>query len=281
MENIPGSIQSNAQLKFSYQRGTGRTVLSQRATGGLFHISKTYWDQGMLLTQLVNPTAGVFSGDEMHLRVELEPDTRVALVSPSASRFYAMHQTGAKLTQEIKLGKNSFLEYRPDYSIPHAHSMVDQHNQISLDKGARLFYIERFMPGRIATGEQFAFKQFCSTTKIFIEGKLVAFERVDLDPDAGGWPLKVPDWENTFSATIWIAGAQSESVMPELEKFEAKAGDSLFCGISQLESELFVVRILAPQSIVLKKAIVDLRSFVAKEFQELADSSRILLSNHT
>ncbi|MDB9741527.1 urease accessory protein UreD [Akkermansiaceae bacterium] len=291
-----GSITSKAELVFSHREETGKTVLEKRATGGLFHLSKTYWDKSILLTQLVNPTAGVFNGDEMHLDVKLGEKTSVALISPSASRFYAMKNNGALVTQRFELEEESFLEFRPDYSIPHASSRVQQSNEIFLKKSSRLFYIERFMPGRVAKGEQFAFQRFGSTTKIFVDDVLLVQERMDLDPKAMGWPLLMPDWQVAFSATIWLVAEGVQELKPALEELEKSYSSEnlgnlknqaeseegqLICGISTLEETIIVVRFLASDSILLKSSIVKLRQLSAQFFKELGDSERVLYSNHT
>ena len=48
-------------------RADGRTAIGGQAFRAPFHVSKPYWDEDtrMLLVQVVNPTAGILSGDNM------------------------------------------------------------------------------------------------------------------------------------------------------------------------------------------------------------------------
>lgn len=278
------SIQSHAKLSFAYKKNSNKTILTHRSLGGLFHLSKTYWDHSMLLAQLINPTAGVFNGDEMLLEVDMQPNTKVSLISPSATRFYAMKSIGAKITQNFHVGKQAFLEYRPDYSIPHAQSKVSQSNHIYLEDQSRLFFIERFMPGRVATGEQFAFKAFSSQTKIYYKKKPIMIERMSLSPNTAGWPLHVPNWNTVFSASAWLVGEDITHLTIALKKLEKSTKNEpteALLGFSQVEDNAIVVRILAAQSITLKKLIVELRNTASQHFKEFTSAQRILHSNHT
>ncbi|NNM28512.1 MAG: hypothetical protein HKO57_03265, partial [Akkermansiaceae bacterium] len=76
---MPGSLQSEARLEFRHDAARGRSVLHRRRAGGLCHLSKPYWNGEVLAAQLVNPTAGIFAGDEMRMRVRVGAGARVAL----------------------------------------------------------------------------------------------------------------------------------------------------------------------------------------------------------
>lgn len=281
---IAGSIQSNAKLTFEHCESTGKTKLVERSTGGLFHISKPYWDVSMLLTQLVNPTAGIFSGDRMQLEVKLEPSAKVSLVSPSATRFYSMQEKGAYLEQTIHLTDDSFLEFRSDYSIPQRDAIVEQINNIHLTKKARLLYIERFMPGRVAHGEAFRFQSFSSLTKIYLDHQLVVQERMDLLKENNGWPLCMPEWDQAYSANIWIAGVDTSELsslfLKQHNDLFTQQNSTIFAGFSDIEPTIMVCRLISPTSIQLKQAILLLRQTISQCFPELSHSERIIHSNH-
>jgi len=248
-----GSLQSQAKLVFRHQDETGQTVLAKRSTGGLFHVSKPYWDESLLLTQLVNPTAGIFEGDKMLLEIELERDSKVALVSPSATRLHTMRGGEATIEQHVRQEEGSFLEFRSDYTIPQKDSVVSQLTEINMEKGSTLLYIERLMPGRVGFGEQYNFERFSSQLKISFESSLLVQERIVIEGKEGGWPLRHPKWERTYMANLWLV----------------------------LEQNVLVCRVLSPESVRLKKKIVAIREKFGQYVPELEKSSRTLLSNHT
>ena len=52
-------------------RPDGRTVLAGQSFRAPFHLSKSYWDvdAGVLIVQVVNPTAGILAGDRLESSV--------------------------------------------------------------------------------------------------------------------------------------------------------------------------------------------------------------------
>ena len=95
---MTGSLQSEVEIGFRYDEARQRTVLARRQAGGLCHLGKAYWTGDVLGLQIVNPTAGIFSGDTLSVNVEIGAGARVALTSPSATRFHTM-PTGRAVTK--------------------------------------------------------------------------------------------------------------------------------------------------------------------------------------
>ena len=75
-------------------RADGRTAIGGQAFRAPFHVSKPYWDEDtrMLLVQVVNPTAGILSGDRLESAVEVAAGAAVLLTTPSASRVFKMRE---------------------------------------------------------------------------------------------------------------------------------------------------------------------------------------------
>jgi len=280
-----GSIQSHASLRFRHAPERDQTFLSIRRAGGLFHVSKPYWDQAMLITQLVNPTAGIFEGDRMKLDVHLEQGARVSLVSPSATRIHTMCDKKAKIIQNVHLAEQSFLEFRSDYMIPQKGSSLEQQTHIHCHDAARLFFVERLMPGRVGHGESFDFETFQATLFLHENEKCIVQEKLHLNREHRGFPLLVKDWKSVYMANVWIMGLDAELAVNQMHDASASglthSDSGMVMGISPLESNVVVCRLLSNKSSVLKEKIVQLRSFYAQYFSELGQSTRTLLSNHT
>ena len=62
MSGFGGNLQLRAAV-----RAPGRTMIATQSFRAPFHVSKPYWDADsrVLLTQVVNPTAGILEGDTL------------------------------------------------------------------------------------------------------------------------------------------------------------------------------------------------------------------------
>src|SRR5215203_1961879 len=89
------------------RRDHGRTVLATQSFRAPFHISKPYWDSDArtLLVQVVNPTAGILSGDRLESKIEVERDAALLVTTPSTSRVFKMRYGDAECRQYFGVRK--------------------------------------------------------------------------------------------------------------------------------------------------------------------------------
>lgn len=267
---MAGSLQSEVRLEF--EERAGKTVLARREAGGLCHVGKGYWDGESLRLHLVNPTAGIFSGDELGLKVEVGEGARVSLVTPSATRFHAMKNGRAALRQELFVAQESFLEFLPEWTMPQAGSEVSQRTRIEVAEGGQLIFGEMLAPGRVAHGESHDFKRFENRFELSVAGKLVALERMDLRPEESSWPLAVEGWETCFYGGFWLVGCGGRLV----EECLNWQSEELKIGYSELEEGVTVVRILAARSLLVRKTMSQLREMLGRADSRLCRESKTL-----
>jgi len=273
---MQGSLQSQVHLKFGYDTERERTILSKRQAGGLCSLSKTYWNEGVLGLQLVNPTAGLFSGDELSMKVEIADKAQVALTSPSATRYHTMTEGQARITQEFHIGENAWLDSWPEIIIPQKDSDVIQTTKIHLAENASMVFLDSLAPGRIAHGENYTFRRLETCLEIYQSDQLIAKERCVLSPTEGRWPLAVPDWESCYYGAIWIAGSEAAKVILALQSNSELPDKTSHYGASLLSPQLGVVRIISPSSLLLKKATLHFRDIIQQDLPLLKMSFRKL-----
>lgn len=271
-----GSLQSNVHIAFRYDAQRQQTVLSRRKAGGLCHLSKAYWDGQVLGLQLVNPTAGLFSGDALHLQVDIGQQSQVALTSPSASRYHTMPEGRAHLTQRFEVGENGWLDFWPEIVIPQHDSDVCQSTEVDLHPGASMLFLDLAAPGRVAHGERYQFRRLETRLAIRQDGQLLAKERCILEPVQSIWPLEVPGWELCYYGALWIAGPQAVQAIPHLQ--EARFGPEATCrhGASLVADQLGVLRIVANSSLALRKAADQARQHLQHQEPRLTSHFRKL-----
>lgn len=158
------------------------SILRQQSFSAPIHLSKPHHDAETLVVNVVNPTAGLLAGDRISCRVAVESGARLLLTTPSASRAHRMTSGEAILRQDIQVATGGFLEFWPELFIPQAGTRYRQHTAIRLQAGAEVLFFESLAPGRVASGEAFAFDSLQWETTVHHEGTLAARERYHLTP---------------------------------------------------------------------------------------------------
>ena len=272
---MTGSLQSEVEIGFRYDEARQRTVLARRQAGGLCHLGKAYWTGDVLGLQIVNPTAGIFSGDTLSVNVEIGAGARVALTSPSATRFHTMPTGRAEIVQRFSVGEGAWLDYWPEMVIPQKDADVRQVTEIVLQPSAQMVFLDMLAPGRVAHGERFTFRRLETQLEIREGETLLVKERSVIEPAEDVWPLKFPGWELCYYGAVWIAGERAEESITELAQWESDGGH-FHCGASLLSPNLAVVRVIADSSIWLRKMTQRLRAALMEQFPLLATDFRKL-----
>jgi urease accessory protein len=123
-------------------------------------------DSGTAYIYLLNPGGGVVGGDTYTMQITLEAAARAYLTTPSATRLYAAPEMPAQQHIDITLGAGAALTYLPEQTIPFAEAAFQQYLDIRLGPGAGIFLGDIVAPGRLARGEKFAYREYCSRIRI-------------------------------------------------------------------------------------------------------------------
>ena len=161
----------------------GRTFISRQSFRAPLHLSKPHTEEGALVVNVVNPTAGLFDGDEVDIQITVEAGARLVLTTPSAGRVYrARSDRPAKVCQEIRVAAGGFVEFFPELFIPQAGSRYHQETRLHVEEGGQMLYCEWLAPGRVARGEIFEYEELLWDTDVWHGTTLAARERYRLTP---------------------------------------------------------------------------------------------------
>jgi urease accessory protein len=122
---------------------------------------------GMAFVYVQNPTGGVFAGDRLHTRLELDVGAHVHVTTQAATKVYRMDGGYGRHMIDISLAADSYLELVPDLLIPQAGSRLVQRLQVEIAPGAAFFGTEMLAPGRLARGEAFEYARLDLQTRVF------------------------------------------------------------------------------------------------------------------
>lgn len=254
----------------------GVTAIGQQMISAPWHLSKPYWDGKILLVQAVNVTAGIFAGDHLAFQVKVEPGASVLLTSPSASRIHTMPDGEASLQQTINVAGDAWLEWMPELFIPQKNCLYRQITEINVEAGGSLYAVETLAPGRVAFGESFEFNRITWSTRVHHGGRLILSERYPLSTrDHSLNDLKTNRRSRYFANAILIYPA----VLPFRDwqtNLLATCRDQLMIGATRLCEGVYLFRVIADTSELLKEALTALRSMLSTSIPLLGQSTRKL-----
>jgi urease accessory protein len=242
------------------------TFLAEQSFSAPIHLSKTYWDGETLLVNIINQTAGIFGGDCVMTRVVVEPGARVLLSSPSAARFHPSHGRESRLEQTFEIRAGGSLDVFPEISIPQRESRSFQKTAIHVEQGGELIYLETLAPGRVASGEAFAFAHYSWWTDIHVAGRSVHRERASItshDSSLAGLTALFPA---SYYAGLIVISPACESWKTDFAHAVSALGDntSVRIAASKLCAAGWSIRLLAADSVALRQAIAQVRQLICE-----------------
>jgi urease accessory protein len=239
----------------------GRTFLAKQSFRAPIHVSKPYWDGNYLIINVVNPTAGLFSGDQVDVSVRICSGASAVLTTPSAPRaFRARAARGeAHVSQSMVVEAGGRLDVLPEMLIAHAGARYRQSTRLDVHTGGELFFTEMIAPGRTASGESFLYDQLELGVDLVAADQLVARERFCLTPDSPSIQTMTRHFPNAYYASAFLV-----SPRPADDAFQraisALATPNVLAGASHPAESVYAIKLVAADSVSLRRAVADVRA---------------------
>ncbi|WGK70107.1 urease accessory protein UreD [Candidatus Haliotispira prima] len=161
---------------------------------------------------------GIRNGDMHAFAINLREGAFLTWAPPASTLFHKSHQTEepSRVTQTITLASSSGLSFIGKTNIPCEDANFKQETTISMDRDSHLFYQDIWSPGRVASGEKWAFTSMANQFQLYIEGILVYKENWSLQKE--NIPLGIGGF---MGCDLWLTalafGPQGEATL-ETEK---------------------------------------------------------------
>ena len=175
----------HAQLRLVFSAAAGRTQLHCLQQDPPWKVVRAFPNPaGESLVHLNNISGGVFGGDRLSLQIKLNPGAAAQITTTGSTRIYRPRENAADALQvsEIHLGPGALLEYLPDSVIPFRDARFEQRTDVHLEPGATLFWWEIIAPGRVASGESFAYASLRVNTRMCSRGQPIYVDRMSVRP---------------------------------------------------------------------------------------------------
>jgi urease accessory protein len=221
----------------------GRTRLVRSETRPPLLVGRALYPDEALpdLTRIIiaNPTAGIFAGDRLRVRVRVAAGGRAHLATQGATRIHTMPHGGATQTVRLEVAPGAALEWLPEPTIPFRGARCSQGTTAIVALGGTLIYGDILLPGRIASGETLAYTRLTNRlTLARPDGTTLYHERFSLLPGARsplGRALLGPTPAALGTFLIVTDAVPAEVLRDQLRAaFAALPGDDLRCGVALL-----------------------------------------------
>lgn len=245
------------------------TFLAEQSFSAPIHLSKSYWNGSVLLVNVINQTAGIFGGDAIKTRVVVEPGARVLLSSPSAARFHPSQGREARLEQTFLIRAGGSLDVFPEISIPQRDSRSFQKTTIQIEAGGELIYLETLAPGRVASGEAFAFAHYGWWTDVTVGNRLIHRERASIRLGDSSMAALRAVYPTSYYAGLLVISPATESWSVDCPYEVAKiSGDlAVKMAASKLSAHGWSIRVLAENSLALRESIRQVREMIYRRLE--------------
>ncbi len=157
----------------------GRTRLVRSLTRPPLTVGRTLYPDEALrdLAHLIlaNPTAGIFAGDRLAVRVRVLAGGRAHLTTQAATRLHPMPRhplagqpnlRAAHQRIDLLVEPGAALEWLPDATIPFRGARFSQTTTLTVAPGGTLIYSDLLTPGRVAMGESLAYTRLQSRLQV-------------------------------------------------------------------------------------------------------------------
>jgi urease accessory protein len=248
-------VHAGLRLEFERDDVTRQTVLVASHQEPPLRVVRAFpQEDGAALVHLHNVSGGLLGGDRLALTVSVGAGAVVQITTTGATRIYRPRAGATATTQsnEITVGEGGLLEYLPDAVIPFARARFSQRTEIRLAADAGLFWWEILAAGREARGEIFEYESVELKTDLSAGGRLIALERVRLEPRSRGLSSSARlgayrTWATFYICRVGVGAAEwleIESELREILELLNRREDALW-GISTLTAHGLVLRCLA------------------------------------
>ncbi|OFW79366.1 MAG: hypothetical protein A2201_09275 [Alicyclobacillus sp. RIFOXYA1_FULL_53_8] len=247
----------------------GNSYLRKSAQRAPLKVAKPFrTDDGGMSIYLMDASAGLFNGDEQVIECVVEAGASLYLTNQSSSKIHpSLSPHPSRQVQRFRVMEGALLEYLPEPLVPFRDANYVGDTIVQMEAGAQAFVTEVITPGRVARGEQFAYKRLRSTLSVYWGSRLAAWDTLNLEPRRhadlthmlGGY---------THVGTLWILSERVAWEHLDLLQgwlFQHTGEHHLYGGVSMLQNHGIVVRVLGHSVQRVQAVLLSLWPLVRRE----------------
>ena len=252
-----------------------KTITTKKYYEGLVKVSPTIkMDRENIPTfYLLQLGGGYIEGEKYKNRFKLNDEARAIITTQASTKVYkCLNKIATEQETEIILGKNSVLEYITDSVILYKDAIYKQVNNIYLDESSTLIYSDGITAGWSPEGDKFTYNSVQLKSNIYVNNKLVLLDNLIVKPDEND-VTKLGFFEeySNLGTLLVINENINDIVINDLREIIKNLNLPIDFGISKLEVNGFVLRVLGNLTQHIELAIVACHNYIRKRFLSSKD----------
>ena len=255
--NLPSSDPSlperswHAALHLRFEQRGIKNALTRREHCGPLRVQRAFYPEGPAVPHvyLLHPPGGVVGGDTLAIDIQVDPNAKGLVTTPSAGRIYRTTDAGLIQKQQVTAGisDHALLEWLPQENIIFNGANGINHTRFDLTDKASLIAWDISCLGRPAGNQPFIQGQFVQNLQVYRNSKPRLLERFAVN---GENPIQHSTWglqQYTVFATM-VATLENTEVTTSLKQTLQHTGTDYRLAFTQ-KKELLIARYLGHSAI--------------------------------
>lgn len=257
------------------ERKEGVTVATKKYYEGLVKVSRSIKmnNENIPTFYLLQLGGGYVEGEKYKNIFNLKDEARAIITTQASSKVYkCINKIKTEQETEINLGINSVLEYITDSVILYKDAAYKQVNNIYLDKSSTLIYSDGITAGWSPEGDKFSYSSVQLKSNIYVNNKLVLLDNLLVNPRENDVTrLGFFEEYSNFGTLLVINKEINDSSISDLRVLITNLNLPIDFGISKLEVNGFVLRVLGNLTQHIEEAMRCCHNYVRNKFLESKD----------
>ncbi|TSO25914.1 urease accessory protein UreD [Lactobacillus sp. LL6] len=207
---------------------------------------------------LITTGGGYVEGENYLYQVKLEDNSHAIVTTQSPTYVYKCENHELTSQEDrIHIGKDAFLEFYQDETIPYKDAYYHQNTKIEMEKGAKLILTDGLSSGWSPDDTPFQYSEIGLQTKITYDGRLVYNDYLIVDPEIDPmYQIGYFEGKQNFNSAVIIDENLNQDTVEEIRKYLNQFDFDVHYGISVLEEDGIVLRVLSSSSYKNRKLIL-------------------------
>ena len=252
------------------QKTPRRTGAKKSYTVGAAKISPAIYldDDTIPCYYLIQLGGGYIEGEYYENRLKLEEGSQAILTTQASSKIYKSENgIPSKQYTNLQLEKNSKLEFINDSVILYKDAVYEQSTDIYLEEGTTLIYSDGITAGWSPDGKLFQYTSARIKTNLYLNGELIYLDNLKITPkDYEVQSFGILEGYKNFGTMVVIDERVDKELIKRLREETKNLNLDVKFGISLLEKNGFIVRVLGNLTQDIEKVINKVHTYLRKEF---------------
>lgn len=257
-------------IELVLEKKDGVTVATKKYYEGLVKVSRSIKmnRENIPTFYLLQLGGGYIEGEKYKNVFKLKDEARAIITTQASTKVYkCINKIKTEQETEISLGVNSILEYITDSVILYKDAIYKQVNNIYLDESSTLIYSDGITAGWSPDGDKFSYSGVQLKSNIYVNNKLVLLDNLVVNPRENDVTrLGFFEEYSNFGTLLVINKEINDSVISDLREKLTKLNLPIDFGISKLEINGFVLRVLGNLTQHIEQTIGCCHNYVRNRF---------------